>query len=223
MRFTSFLENINTPFALRSEMHILRKFWHVGTGITGLVVYHAARVDQMHMGKFLLLLSLCTFLIDTLRLRSALIKRIMIPIMSPFMRDCERESYSGLPFYALGVGLSLLIYEEKIAVLSIMFLVFSDPISSYFGIKFGKDKLVGNKSLQGTMAGFVTCYFLALFYSLSSAGGVADSFNILAFSLIGALIGAAAELFSTRVDDNLTIPLFSGLGLTLINLFFKVF
>lgn len=223
MRFSSFFENFNTPFALKSDLHIFRKVWHVGTGIAGLLFYYLGGIDQFDMGIGMLLFAGVGMLIETLRLKFPSVNKKAVIILGPLMRAHEKESYTGLPFYALGVSLSLLLYEEKMAVLSIMFLVFSDPISSFIGIKFGKDKIIENKSLQGTMAGFITCYITALIYTLVLSGGVADSFDILAFSLIGGLIGAGSEMFSTKIDDNLTIPLFSGFGLTMINLYFKVF
>ena len=136
------------------------------------------------------------------------------------MRESERNGFSGLPYYALGVSLSLLLYEEKIAILSILFLVFSDPISSFFGILLGRDKILPNKSLQGAIAGFVTCYLTTLFYLRYYDY---ESLNALSFAIIAGLIGTISELMSVLIDDNLTIPVFSGLGLTILNKLFLIF
>lgn len=213
------LSNNLSTFQLKSDIHVLRKLWHLITGIGGLTFYHVSGIEQREMAFGLFVFSMMAFALETIRLRSQNINRVAWKFMGPFMRESEKMSYSGLPFYALGVCLSLFLFEERVAVLSIMFLVFADPISSYFGIKFGKDKIWGNKSLQGTLAGFITCYFLTFFYGLSyDQGGPA----LLAFSLLAGLIGCATELFSTTVDDNLTIPVVSGMGLTFLNLFFHI-
>ena len=96
-----------------------------------------------------------------------------------------------------------------------MFLVFSDPISSYFGIRFGKDKILPNKSLQGSVAGFSVCYLATLLYTLGSSASAA---NIFIFAVIAGVIGSVSELVSAfNVDDNLTIPVLSGIGLTILN------
>lgn len=142
-------------------------------------------------------------------------------MMGPFMRESEKDSLSGLPFYALGVSISLYFFDEKIAILGILFLIFSDPISSAIGILFGKDKILGGKkSIQGAAAGFVTCYMLALFYTLNF---VPLTYSLLGFALAAGIIGSISELLSIFVDDNLTVPIISTLGLTVLNFGFGLY
>ena len=137
------------------------------------------------------------------------------------MRRSEKEGMSGLPFYALGISLALFFYRKEIAVISILFLVFSDPISSFFGVLYGKDKILPNKSLQGAVAGFFTCYLITLFYCMNVTE---ISTGLLIFSILGGVIGSLSELISAfNIDDNLTIPVLSGLGLTLVNYFLPIF
>ena len=100
-----------------------------------------------------------------------------------------------------------------------MFLIFGDPISSYFGITFGREKILPNKSLQGAMAGFITCYIITFFYSYQF---VELSPSLTLFSLVGGFFGMLGELSSIVADDNLTIPLVSGIGLTVANEIFKI-
>jgi diacylglycerol kinase (CTP) len=126
-----------------------------------------------------------------------------------------------LPFYALGVGMSILLFDEKIAVLSILFLVFADPIASFVGVNFGRGQIMPNKSLEGTVAAFVTCNLLAIAYLYNS--NLNDS-RLIVFSIFAGVIGAISELASAfNIDDNLTIPVLSGAGLTAINMIFQVF
>lgn len=88
-----------------------------------------------------------------------------------------------------------------------LFLCFGDPIASYFGIRFGKDKLVGNKTLQGTMAGFVVCTLVALVYYYYN-NIMLD--RVLIVAPISGLIGALAELVPVgKMDDNFTFPVIS--------------
>jgi diacylglycerol kinase (CTP) len=75
--------------------------------------------------------------------------------------------------------------------------------------------------LQGAVAGFFTCYLLALFYTVNSS---VIGTHLLAFSIIAGLIGVVTELVSAfNIDDNLSIPVLSGLGMTLLNKFITVF
>jgi len=210
-----------TPFRVRSDVHLTRKIWHMGTGFLGLYLYRVLHADPIATGIVFLTVALVGFTIDFIRLRNVFVNRLALNLMRPFMRESEKNSFSGFPFYALGVSLSLFLFPEKLAVLSIAYLVFSDPISSYVGIRFGKDKILPNKSLQGSLAGFATCYFLTLFYGL--AYGEA-SFALLVMAFFGGLIGSLSEVLSHfNIDDNLTIPVISGFGLTLINFFLNIF
>lgn len=204
----------------RSDIHLLRKIWHVGTGLTGLTVFHLFDLDSKGTGLFFLLFALFGLFLEFVRLRSNIFNQQILRVLGPFMRESERNSLSGLPFYALGVGLSLLLFEERVAVLSVFFLVFADPIASLVGIMFGKDKLLPNKSLQGFVASFCVCYLISLVYVIYYSG---PAFLILPFALLAGLIGALSELLSAwGIDDNLTIPVFSGFGVTLLNFGFNL-
>lgn len=204
----------------RSDLHIARKLWHMSTGVIGLILFFSSEQVPEFWGYGVLLIAVLGFLADYLRQKNPLLNKFVIRIMGPLMRKSEREGVSGLPFYALGIALSLLFYQKDLALISIMFLIFSDPVSSFFGVLYGKDKILPNKSLQGFVAGFFTCYLVTLFYLLNLG---ATSIDMLTFSLVAGLIGAGSELISAfNIDDNLTIPVISGLGLTILNHFLPI-
>ena len=209
------------PLRARTDLHLLRKFWHMGTGLTGLFIYFISGLKSQEMACCLFVFSAAVFSFDLLRLRLPALNDLAIKFFGPFMRANERDSISGLPFYALGVSISLYFFDERIAILGILFLIFSDPISSAFGILYGKDKIMGGKkSYQGAAAGFVTCYMLALFYALIYAP---MTYSLLGFALLAGIIGSLSELLSIFIDDNLTVPIISTIGLTVLNLGFSIF
>jgi diacylglycerol kinase (CTP) len=88
------------------------------------------------------------------------------------------------------------------------------------GIKYGEDKIFENKSLQGTVTCFAVCYVLTLAAGLYIGNG---SVELLTFALLAGMMGAVSELMSVWVDDNFSIPVVSGLGLTLLNFGFQIF
>jgi dolichol kinase len=205
----------------RSDLHLLRKLWHITTGSLGLFAFTRSNLDQQTWGFIVLTIALVGFVVDITRARFPQINMLVIRLMGPLMRRSEKEGLSGLPFYALGVSLSLFFFSRDIAILSVMFLVFSDPLSSFFGVLYGKDKIMPNKSLQGAVAGFFTCYLITLFYTMNH---VTLGNHILIFAVVSGIIGAASELVSAfNIDDNLTIPVLSGLGMTVLNYFVSVF
>jgi len=207
-------------FHQRSDLHILRKIWHMGIGGLALVAYHYSGLSHEAWVNIALGAAIWSFCMEMLRFKFPAVNKFIMGFMGPFMRDSEKTSLTGFPFYALGVGLSLLLFNERIAILSVFFLVFADPISSFIGITFGKNKIAKSKSLQGAIAGFFVCYLISLIYGLVYAG---PSFNLLIFSLFGGVVGTISELLSIYVDDNLTIPVVSGLGLSLLNVILQIF
>lgn len=211
---------IPSQFRLRTDLHLVRKIWHIITGSLGLFAYYKMGISAHTVATVLLIFSVLTFTVEFLRLRNDSLNRVVLSVMKPFMRESEKTSVSGMPFYALGVSLSLFFFPTMVAILSVLFLIFADPIASFFGILYGKDKILPNKSLQGTIAAFSVCYIVTLVYGLIHTG---SSMNVLVFSIFGGLIGALSELCSQFVDDNLCIPVLSGLGLTILNYFIPLF
>lgn len=213
--------SFETVLHKRSDLHILRKLWHISTGSLGLFIFVQSSESQTFWASLILGIALTGFITDFIRNRIPAFNKFVIKLMGPLMRRSERDGVSGLPFYALGVSLSLFFYSRDIAIVSSMFLVFSDPLSSFFGVLYGKDKILPNKSLQGAVAGFFTCYLITLFYAMNTT---ILGTHLLVFSIVAGVIGAASELVSAfNIDDNLTIPVLSGLGLTLLNYYITVF
>ncbi len=172
------------------------------------------------MSNLLLTLGAIVFLMETLRLKSTRFNALVLSVMGPLMREKERHQISGFVYYAFGVALTLRFFDESLALISCIFLIFSDPISSMVGIHFGKTKLWQGKTLEGSLAGVAVCAVVTFIYSIAL---IPFSWNLVLFSLIAGFIGSLAELCTFFVDDNFVIPLLSGLGLTLINMHFAFY
>lgn len=204
----------------RSDLHILRKIWHILCGVSVLATYYISGQDIMYFGWFCISVAVGGFTVDLVRMRFDNVNQIVLKVLGPFMRKSEESGFSGLPFYALGAGLSILFFSKHIALISILFLVFADPIASFVGVNLGKDKILPNKSLQGTMASFFVCYLVSFLY-IAELG--VENFNLIVFSLCAGVVGAISELASAfNIDDNLTIPVISGAGLTVLNYLFNI-
>jgi dolichol kinase len=123
------------------------------------------------------------------------------------MRKHECHSISGMTYLYLGTAIILFLFDKKIVTLTLLFLAFGDPIASYFGIKYGRDKIFSNKSLQGTMAAFATCTVIAMiFYYWNNL----MTERLLIVAPLSGMIGAVAEATPVgKLDDNLTFPVIS--------------
>ncbi|MAE72868.1 MAG: hypothetical protein CL675_02145 [Bdellovibrionaceae bacterium] len=189
----------------KADLHIARKLWHMGGVLSIIAVYlNISRPDALALATSL---TVFAFTVDFVRLRSEAINSIVVRVFGVFMRASERTSWSGASFLMLGVLVCVSLFEKRIALLALLFLAICDPAASYFGVKYGRDKLIGNKSLQGTAAAFLICTGLSAVY-FSVNGFMIE--RLLIASLIAGLIGAFAELISiAQIDDNFTLPVLS--------------
>lgn len=205
----------------RSDLHMLRKIWHISVGSIVMGLYLQSTLEKFQWGIIIMSIAVSGFTFDIVRKKIPKLNAVVIKFMGPLMRRSEREGISGLPYYALGCSLALFLYQKDLGIISMLFLIFGDPVSSFFGVLYGKDRILPNKSLQGAVAGFFTCYLITLFYLINTT---TLSVQILTFSIIAGVIGSLSELCSTfNIDDNLTIPVLSGLGLTVLNYFIPIY
>lgn len=205
----------------RSDLHILRKLWHILCGGLGILSYYYFEFPLEVYGWFAFIVALLGFGLDFLRLKRPQFNKLAFRFLGPILRKSEAQSFSGLPFYAIGVAISIYFYQKDIAILSIFFLVIADPMASMIGVAFGKENILPNKSFQGSLACFLTCYGIVTAYTWGMEGAGA---GLIAFAFLAALSGAVAELFSAfNIDDNLTIPVVGGAGMTIVNELFHIF
>ncbi|MCB9090976.1 MAG: hypothetical protein H6621_11970 [Halobacteriovoraceae bacterium] len=208
-------DNLAIHFSKRGDYHLARKLWHTTPGVLGFAAYYILGLSIREVASFALIVAGLSFSLEMLRFKSKKVNYHFCRLGKHFLRGSEVHKFSGLPFYALGVGLSLLLFPKNFALLSIMFLVVADPMSSLVGSAYGREKFLPNKSIEGTLTCFLVCYTLSFFY-LKAIG--ASGNDLFYFSIFAGMIGAFSELMSAfKIDDNLTIPVISGLGLTLLN------
>lgn len=204
-------------FKNRSDLHIARKIWHVSGVFT---MFAAWSFLPQWISMTLLVLGWLIFVpADFLRQKNPDFNRTLSNMFRPIMRSNELNRLAGTTYLITGTLLITILFNRGVVSLSLLFLAFADPIASYVGIKYGKDKIFGHKSVQGFIAAFVVCSllcFLFLFYSQIQQ-------HLVIVSLLAGLIGAFAELVPfAKLDDNFTMPVMSSLGLSLLFYFFDL-
>ena len=152
--------------------------------------------------------------LDILRQKNPQLNDFMVHAFRPIMREGEIQKLAGTTFLLSGVLFVTLIFPRPIVSITLLFLAFADPIASFIGIKYGKDKIFGHKSLQGFMAAYFVCFGCAMVYMLLHNYA---SDRSLVFCILAGLVGALAELIPIfKLDDNLTLPILSSLGLFIL-------
>ena len=182
--------------------HLGRKLYHLLGGLGLLSLYYLlGRRNALFCYAALTVIVLA---LDLTRLKVPDLNQFMLTRFRSFMRPSEANKLTGTPPYLLGIGLTLLCFRTDIATAAICFLAFGDVAATTIGERYGRKKIAGDKSLEGTLA------FVAV---ATAAGLMLTSVGIhLMPGLIvaGALVAAGVELLPLPVNDNLLIPLVSG-------------
>lgn len=204
-------KTIPVKLASRKDLHLARKLWHVlGVGFILWLYLTLPYKVALGVSSFATVLVLTC---DYLRMQFRFFQKIVLFVMKPFMREEERRHFTGLSYMLLGFWTLFLLFPKDIVILSMLFVMFGDPLASWFGSKYGKDKL-GDKSVQGFVACFVVCTIIA-FGFLYFGDFMRD--RLLYATLIAGLIGGLAELAQIpKLDDNFSMPVLSALGLSLL-------
>jgi diacylglycerol kinase (CTP) len=198
------------PSKKRSDIHPLRNLWHV-SGVLLLFGGYYFLPFELAQKLIVIVWSIAVFL-DLLRQKNERAQAIVLASFGPLMRDEEIEGLAGTSFLLTGVMLSVILFPREIVLVVLLLLAFADPIASQIGIRYGKIKILGSKSLEGTAAAFSMCFLINLLFLTAHWSLVLPL--LLGLSFIGALIGALSELISFKyLDDNLSFPLLSGSGL----------
>lgn len=194
----------------RDDVHLSRRIWHFSGVMTMFIIYWFSTEKQALV--LCLMASSVLISFDVLRLRVRRVNRFSVWLFHRIIRDSEINRISGITFMMTGMTLIVALYPKDVVLLVMLFVGMADPIASEVGIRFGKDKLIGNKSLQGSLAAFATCFVLALAYF--------THFNLMPerrfiVCLLSGLIGAASELIPIgSLDDNFVFPVLSATLLT---------
>ncbi|MEK6744090.1 MAG: hypothetical protein AABZ15_10780 [Nitrospirota bacterium] len=182
--------------------HIGRKLYHLlgGLGLLSLYFLLGRQNALVCYG----LLFLVVLALDITRLRVPAFNRFVQTRFSSFIRKNEENRLTGTAPYVLGIGLTLFFYRTDIATAAICFLAFGDVAATTVGERYGRTKISGEKSLEGTLA-FVAAALTVGF--LLPLAGISLMHGIM---LAGAIAAAGVELVPLPVNDNLVIPLVSG-------------
>jgi HAD superfamily phosphoserine phosphatase-like hydrolase len=181
-----------------------REAIHIGSFLLTFICIYVT--GNMLLASFILLLAVLYTVSEFARVRG-----INIPILSSITwsaaNKTELYEFATSPIhFALGIAISLLVFPQPIGYVAIAILTLGDGGAHIFGMKFGKTRLPFNKgkNLEGTIFGFLFAFLGAMIF--------VDP----ARALFAAAVGMIVEALPSPIDDNLSMPIATGLVLTLI-------
>jgi len=137
--------------------------------------------------------------------------RKRLPVISAITRNAASQAelyeFAAAPLYfAIGILITLLLFPAPVNSTAIAIFALGDSTASLFGGRLSKKPLPFNKgkTLEGSLAGFFFAFLAGSFF-ISPAT-----------ALIGAAVAMAIECLPLPVNDNILIPLCTGLALMLV-------
>ena len=162
-------------------------------------------IDRRQAAIVVGILVLIALLIELLKTLWPPFRDLFYRAFAPVLRSHERKgAITGATYYLIGAFLPILLFPKILAIVCISFMILGDMAAALIGKKWGRTKLFPRKSLEGSLACFFVCVLIALV-----------KFNP-TVAIIGALVATVVELLPTKLDDNLTMPLLSGLAMYLV-------
>ena len=153
-------------------------------------------------------LTLFAIVIEYLRVRSVIIKKIFNNFLKSMLRIHEIDGkFTGATWVFIGSTLTISIFPKEIAVISLVYMSLGDATAGLVGEKFGKTKFY-NKTIEGSIAGLIVCLLSGYFVHLTLP-------LVVVFS--GAFAAMFIELMPISIDDNLSIPLFGGTIMVIVS------
>lgn len=207
-----------SEFKKKSDLHVLRKIWHAG-GVLGLIFIWTC--FKFPISLYLYIACWMLFVsADIVRLNNSRYNRLFNGWLKPLLRSTELNKLAGTTYLLTSVICISILFSYSIVTLSLLFLAFADPIASFVGIKCGRHKIFGHKSIEGFLAAFIVCSTLTYFF-LNQHLGITTP--LILVSVLAGLCGALAELIPVgKLDDNLTMPILSSICLYFLFLAFNI-
>ncbi|MBN2417446.1 hypothetical protein JXO52_16540 [bacterium] len=187
---------------LKNEL--LRKSIHL------LLLVIPLAIRMLSRGEMLTILGTLLFVaaaVELLRRYNARFGRLFLAVTGTMLREHEKEHLTGATYLLLSSFVCVLVFSSWIAQVALLFVVVSDGLSALAGKFWGKHPWIGGKTWEGNAVFILTAVAIVLLHpDCPSAVGLAG--------------GAAAfvcDVFITGIDDNLTIPLCSGVMMQVIS------
>jgi len=127
-------------------------------------------------------------------------------------REKEHKNFSSISVYIVAYIITLIIFPKNIAIIATTFLIFGDTFGKFFGLAFGKHKIL-DKTLEGSLAYLgvmLICGYLL--YELLDINPIV--------LILGGISAPIIELLTLDMNDNFTVPIISGAIMVAATFFF---
>ena len=195
--------SVTTDERISFKQELIRKATHMGA----LVIpcgYYFLGLERKTAFLIMLAIGLGALVIDIARMRGWwLWQRVFNYVIGPVIRKHEKDGdFMGATYILLTSALTIFLYQKPIAIASLSFIIVGDSFAAVIGRRYGRIKFA-NKSLEGSLG----CLLGTVIVALLTPG------IPLSIGLLGAVVATLVEAWPFGVDDNVSVPLLSGLAM----------
>ena len=198
------------PTSTRKDLQLSRRAFHMGMGLFTVAVYGFLVTHK----QAVYILGACAsilYILEQVRINYPQFSGQFEILSKYFLRAEEHLKESSSIPYAMALLLTIITFPKIIALAAILTLALGDPLSALVGILYGKHHLVKQKTVEGSLAFFSAAFISIFVIFIFGAQGMAGSVWLLSF--VVALLATVFEMIPIKLDDNLTIPLFTAVCL----------
>lgn len=153
----------------------------------------------------LLPITLASLIFDFVRILELPGYRLLNSLFGPMLRTHEEADLTGGSYILFAAALSIFLFSKPVAIAAISFIILGDISSALIGRKYGMVSF-GDKTLEGSLGFFLAGLLVVV---------IIPDLSLL-IGLAGAVVATLAEAIDFPVDDNLTVPLVSGVVMQLL-------
>lgn len=193
-----------------------RNLFHIGNGVLAAALYSVFD-DRGLMLTVALIYTAVMASMEIARRLSGRVNRLLVDrVFASIARPSEAWRVNSATWFGFAVVLMLAAGFPRLScVAAVLTLGIGDPMAALIGKRWGRHKLVGPKSLEGTLAfavasALLVTAWLVLFLGSSLVPGgswAALLAAALPIATTAGVAGALAELYSHKLEDNFAIPL----------------
>lgn len=202
---------------------IYRKLIHFGALIIPFLYYFYIKNIGIAIA-ILLPVALICLVIDASRIENPKLKNQFYKVFGANLRDEETSQLTGASYLLTSSVVSIVVFPREIAFLTISYLAIGDTFAALIGQALGKRQIkYTNKTLAGALGSFLTCSIFGLFIYFwkfkdvyTDPMGKDDPAPYVIMILAGAFTASIVEVTNLHINDNITIPIISGIVMSLI-------
>jgi len=132
----------------------------------------------------------------------------------PIAHPHEHHRINSATWYCTALVCLALTAEPMAVGIALVVLGLADPMAALVGRKWGRIRLINGRSLEGSLAFFVTAFFTCVTVVAIWHPGHTWAQTLMIAGMAG-FFGAIGELVSGKIDDNLLTPLAAAAGVSL--------